>query len=64
VGPALPAEPVCTRLHGQLREALVYQPVSRYCTFQWYEMAIFLGLALALAAFCVWWCEPGSVESG
>jgi hypothetical protein len=38
-----------------LREALSYQPVSRYWAFQWYETAIFIGLALLLAGFCFWW---------
>jgi hypothetical protein len=46
------AAPACI---GQLREALVYQPASRYWAFQWYEMAIFLGLALVLAGLCFWW---------
>ena len=46
------AAPACI---GQLRELLVYQPASRYWAFQWYEMAIFLGLALVLAGFCFWW---------
>jgi hypothetical protein len=41
------------RLH--LRQALVYQPASRYWPFQWYETVIFLALALALAGFCGWW---------
>jgi hypothetical protein len=40
---------------GKLREVLVYQPGSRYWTFQIYEMAIFLGLALFFGAFCFWW---------
>jgi hypothetical protein len=40
---------------GKLREVLVYQPASRYWAFQWYEMAIFLGLAVILGAFCFWW---------
>jgi ABC-type transport system involved in multi-copper enzyme maturation permease subunit len=39
----------------RLREVVVYQPASRFWAFQWYETAIYLGLALALAAFCVWW---------
>jgi hypothetical protein len=46
------AAPACI---GQLREALVYQPASRYWAFQWYEMTIFLGLALVLAGLCFWW---------
>jgi hypothetical protein len=40
---------------GKLREVLVYQPASRYWAFQWYEMAIFLGLAIICGAFCFWW---------
>ncbi len=40
---------------GKLREVLVYQPASRYWTFQWYEMAIFLGLAVLLGALSFWW---------
>jgi len=38
-----------------LRQLVSYQPASRYWMFQWYETAIFLGLGLALAAFCFWW---------
>jgi hypothetical protein len=37
-----------------LRRQISYQPASRYWVFQWYETAIFLALALALAGFCVW----------
>ncbi len=40
---------------GKLHELLVYQPASRYWIFQWYEMAVFLCLGLALAGFCAWW---------
>jgi hypothetical protein len=38
-----------------LRQTVTYQPASRYWTFQWYETAIYLALALALAGFCFWW---------
>ena len=41
------------RLH--LRQLVTYQPASRYWAFQWYETAIFLALALALAGACFWW---------
>lgn len=37
------------------RQVLSYQPASRYWAFQWYETAIFAGLALAVIAFCFWW---------
>jgi hypothetical protein len=30
-------------------------PASRFWDFQWAETAIFAGLAVALAGFCVWW---------
>lgn len=35
--------------------AVTYQPASRFWDFQWYEMAIFLGLAAILVGFCFWW---------
>ncbi len=41
------------RLH--LRQQVTYQAASRYWAFQWYETAIFLIAALALAGFCFWW---------
>jgi hypothetical protein len=40
---------------GKLREVLVYQPAGRYWAFQWYEMAIFIGLAVILSGLCFWW---------
>jgi len=33
---------------------VTYQPASRYWAFQWYETAIFLGLAVILAGVCFW----------
>jgi hypothetical protein len=41
------------KLH--IREVAHYQPSSRYWAFQWYETAIFIGLALMLVGFCFWW---------
>jgi hypothetical protein len=38
-----------------LRDVITFQPSSRYWPFQWYELAIFLGLAAILAGFCFWW---------
>jgi hypothetical protein len=35
-----------------IREAISYQPASRYWPFQWIETGIYLGLALALAGYC------------
>jgi hypothetical protein len=39
----------------RIRDVLTYQPASRYWAFQWYELAIYLGLALLLAGGCFWW---------
>jgi ABC-type transport system involved in multi-copper enzyme maturation permease subunit len=41
----------CLASHG-IREAVSYQPASRYWAFQWTETAIYLALALALAGYC------------
>src|ERR1700729_3452241 len=41
----------CLDSHG-IREAVSYQPASRYWAFQWTEAAIYLALALALAGYC------------
>jgi hypothetical protein len=40
---------------ARFHEAVTYQPASRYWAFQWYETAIFLGVALILSGFCFWW---------
>ena len=49
-------DPACiaslVKLH--LRQAVTYQPLSRYWTFQGYETAIFLALAVGLAGFGFW----------
>ncbi len=38
-----------------LRQVITYQPPSRYWPLQWSEAAIFVALAVALGAGCVWW---------
>ncbi len=43
----------CMESHG-FREAITYEPASRYWPLQWIETGIFLVLALALAGFCFW----------
>jgi hypothetical protein len=43
----------CLASHD-IREAVTYQPVSRYWAFEWTETAIYLALALALAGYCFW----------
>ena len=45
-----------------LRQLVTDQPASRYWTFQWYEMAIFLALALALAGACFWRVRHGRLS--
>jgi hypothetical protein len=40
--------------HLGLRDMTVYQPASRFWTFQWIEFAIFIALAIGLAAFTIW----------
>ena len=44
-----------TKLAASYHEVVTYQPAGRYWTFQWYELAIFLAVATALAGFSVWW---------
>ena len=44
----------CLESRG-FREAITYEPASRYWPLQWIETGIFLALALALAGFCFWW---------
>jgi hypothetical protein len=34
---------------------VTYQPLNRYWPFQLYETAIFLGAAIVLAGFSLWW---------
>ena len=47
---------VCqTKLTGMFHEVVTYQPANRYWTFQWYELAIYVAVALVLSALCVWW---------
>ncbi len=43
----------CLESRG-FREAITYEPASRYWPLQWIETGIFLALALALAGFCFW----------
>ena len=43
----------CMESRG-IREAITYEPASRYWPLQWIETAIFMALALALAGFCFW----------
>lgn len=38
-----------------LHQVTTYQPASRYWTFQWIELGLFIVLALLLAAASTWW---------
>jgi hypothetical protein len=38
-----------------IKSVLTYQPINRYWPFQIYETAIFVGLAVVVVGFCVWW---------
>jgi hypothetical protein len=55
-GAAQASSQVClAALHmSGYRQLVTYEPAIRFWAFQWYETAIFLGLALALAGFCLW----------
>lgn len=61
-GPAAPAPPqvvnrlqdCVARVGATFHEVVSYQPASRYWPLQWYELAIFLGLAVAVAALSLW----------
>jgi hypothetical protein len=44
-----------TQVGARFHELVIYQPGSRYWAFQWTELAIFLGAALVLGGFCLWW---------
>jgi hypothetical protein len=54
MGNTSPAFMDCLASHG-IREAISYQPASRYWAFQWTETAIYLVLSLALAGYCFRW---------
>jgi hypothetical protein len=41
--------------HIGLRIQAIYQPGSRYWSFQWIEAAIFVALALVVFGFSLWW---------
>jgi hypothetical protein len=55
--PANPAafQACIAKLSAKFHETVTYQPASRYWTFQSYETAIFLLLALILTGVSFWW---------
>jgi hypothetical protein len=38
----------------RFHEAVSYQPASHFWPLQWYELTIYLGIAVVLGGFCVW----------
>ncbi|MGH3251309.1 MAG: ABC transporter permease [Trebonia sp.] len=51
-----PGSQAClARMDRLYRVAVTYQPAGRFWTLQWYELAIYLALAAALAGFCAYW---------
>jgi hypothetical protein len=49
-----------TNLGAKFHLLITYQPESRYWAFQWYEIAIFIGLAAVVAGFCFVWIRRPS----
>jgi hypothetical protein len=46
----------CTsKLRDTYHLLTTYQPASHYWPMQWFELGIYLALALSLAALCIWW---------
>jgi hypothetical protein len=55
-GPVNPQN--CTAsLAAKFHQLVTYQPASHYWPMQWYELAIFLGLSIALGGCCFWWID-------
>ena len=44
-----------TKVGTKFHQVVTYQPSKHYWPFQWIELALFLGAALALSGFCFWW---------
>jgi ABC-type transport system involved in multi-copper enzyme maturation permease subunit len=45
------------KISASFHQVLSYQPASRFWTFQWIEMSIYIALALLLGAFSYWWVK-------
>jgi hypothetical protein len=54
-GPGRNSQACFARLHRLYEVVVAYQPAGRFWTLQFYELGIYLALAVALAAFCVYW---------
>jgi hypothetical protein len=44
-----------TRVAASFRQMIVYQPASRYWSFQWAELGVFIAFAAGLAVLSAWW---------
>ena len=44
-----------SKVGATYRELVSYQPPGHYWPLQWAELALYLGVALALAGTCAWW---------
>ncbi|MFF0477532.1 transporter [Streptomyces sp. NPDC004284] len=55
--PALQQVDRCVADLGALgyQQQVTYQPAGNFWALQWAETGLYLGLALALTGFCVWW---------
>lgn len=43
------------RMHSMYKVVITYQPADRFWTLQFWELGIYLAMAVALSAFCVYW---------
>jgi len=51
-----PGSQAClARMHSMYKVVITYQPAGRFWTLQFWELGIYLALAVALAAFCAYW---------
>ncbi len=44
-----------SKITASFHQVLTYQPASRFWTFQWIEMSIYIVLAIFLGLFTYWW---------
>ena len=54
------AHTCATNLAAKFHLLVTYQPASRYWDLQWYEAAIFFGLAAIFAGLCFLWIHRPS----
>lgn len=53
-----------TNVAAKFHQVVIYQPASRYWAFQWYETAIFFGLAVIVTGFSFWWVRRRPAQYG